>query len=114
MKHGQLSPYDQQDYVRRIQVGWKAANDDQAASARVRGEAERGLVADELQQMSDDLRRSQHQSRLGEASSGLVEQQRLFMKLVECESGLRNVASNEVPGGKSGKVWSSLLVRRRT
>jgi hypothetical protein len=71
----------QRDYVRRLAEGWKAANEDQAAGARARSEAEKWAVADELQRMSESLTNRHHPPSADASGHGLVEQQRLFMKL---------------------------------
>jgi hypothetical protein len=81
MKFASLTIDQQRDYIRRLEEGWKAANDDQAAGARARSEAEKWAVADELQQMSDSLTHRHQPPPADESGNGLVEQQRLFMKL---------------------------------
>lgn len=68
----------QKDYVRRLVEGWTAAKADQIETARQRTPAERWVAADRLMkgaQVFDEKRT------LRRASSGLIEQQRLFAKL---------------------------------
>lgn len=71
----------QRDYVRRLQEGWKAASEDQAASARARNETDKFLIADDLQQMSDSIRDRHNLPETDASTHGLVEQQRYFAKL---------------------------------
>ena len=81
MQPAPLTIAQQRDYVRRLAEGWKAANRDQAASARARGEGEKWAVADELQRMSESLINRHHPLSADASMHGMVEQQRLFMKL---------------------------------
>ena len=75
MKPAPLTIDQQRDYVRRLEEGWKAATDGQVADARKRTDEEKWDVADGL--LSDWPHVRKEPSRI----SGLVEQQRLLMKL---------------------------------
>jgi hypothetical protein len=81
MKSAPLTVAQQRDYVRCLAEGWKAANMDQAAGARARHEGEKWAVADELQRMSASLTNRHHPLSADASMHGMVEQQRLFMKL---------------------------------
>ena len=70
-----LTVEQQRDYVRRIQIGWQAASDNQAASVRARSGEETWDAANRvLGGWKDHCQRHTQMS-------GLVEQQRLFAKL---------------------------------
>jgi hypothetical protein len=60
--------------LRRREEGWKAAADSQISAARLRTDAEKWAFADRL--LSDWENAQKRQPEI----SGLVEQQRLFMK----------------------------------
>jgi hypothetical protein len=81
MQPAPLTIAQKRDYVRRLAEGWKAANIDQAAGARARGEGEKWAVADELQRMSESLANRHYPLSADASLHGMVEQQRLFMKL---------------------------------
>lgn len=75
MKPAPMTIEQQRDYLRRCEIGWKAATDGQIADARARTDEEKWDFVDRL--LSDGP-----EERKGTAEiSGLVEQQRLFMKL---------------------------------
>lgn len=75
MKSAPLTLDQQRDYIRRLAEGWKAATDGQAAEARARNDEEKWDVADRLLSDWPQVRKAPSEI------SGLVEQQRLFLKL---------------------------------
>jgi hypothetical protein len=75
MQPAPLTIAQQRDYVRRLAEGWKAASDGQIAAARARTDEEKWTFADCLLSDRPQLRKGPSEI------SGLVEQQRLFMKL---------------------------------
>jgi hypothetical protein len=66
---------EQRAYLRRCEIGWKAASDGQIAEARARTDEEKWEFADRL--LSNRPAVAAEPSPI----SGLVEQQRLLMKL---------------------------------
>lgn len=70
-----LTLEQQKDIARRMQIGWQAASDDQAARVRARSDEEKWDAADRLLADWDHTRKRRTET------SGMVEQQRLFSKL---------------------------------
>ena len=75
VKRAPMTIEEQRAYLRRCEIGWKAATDGQAAEARARTDEEKWDFADRL--LSD----WPHVQKRPSEISGLVEQQRLLMKL---------------------------------
>ncbi len=75
-----LTLEQQRDYIKRLQVGWEAASANQAEAARNHTDEERWQIAEELQQFAE-MFPSPPSPEIDPGGHGLVQQQRIFMKL---------------------------------